>query len=93
MDLSEYFRKEGTMNYNNMDDLALYALSLEALANSGNYYTLHKTLAEDGRLCPLLFRNYAIFTQRGLFTQVSAPRDNLFQYTIGLTMEDILAEE
>ena len=91
MDLSEFFNKNGTMNYNNMDDLALYALSLEALANSGNYYTLHKTLAEDGRLCPILFRDYAIFTQRGLFTQVSAPRDNLFHYTIGVTMEDILA--
>ena len=36
MDLSEFFAKDGVMNYNNMADPALYALSLEALANSGN---------------------------------------------------------
>jgi len=90
MDLSEFFGKDGSMNYNNLTDPALYALSLEALANAGNYYTLHKAVVEDGRLCPILFRDYAIYTQRGLFTQVSAPRDNLFQYTIGVTMEDAL---
>ena len=90
MDLSEFFGKDGSMNYNNLTDPALYALSLEALANAGNYYTLHKAVVEDGRLCPILFRDYAIYTQRGLFTQVSAPRDNLFQYTIGVTMEDVL---
>lgn len=90
MDLSEFFGKQGVINYNNLTDPALYALSLEALANAGNYYTLHKTVVEDGRLCPILFRDYAIYTQRGMFRQVSAPRDNFFQYTIGVTMEDIL---
>ncbi len=89
MDLSEFFGENGTLKYNNMKDPALYALSLEALANAGNYYTLHKAVVEDGRLCPILFRDYAIYTQRGLFTQVSAPRDNLFQYTIGITVEEI----
>ena len=92
MDLSEFFDKEGSMNYNHLADPALYALSLEALANAGNYYTLHKAVMEDGRLCPILFRDYAIYTQRGLFSQVSAPRDSLFQYTIGVTMEDVLAQ-
>ena len=92
MDLSEFFATEGAMNYNNMSDPAMYALSLEALANDGNYYTLHKTVMEDGRLCPILFRDYAIYTQRGMFSQLSAPRDNLFQYTIGVTMEEILAD-
>ncbi len=90
MDLSQFFSKDGIINYNSIADPALYALSLEALANSGNYYTLHKAVAEDGRLIPILFRDYAIYTQRGLFSQVSAPRDNLFQYTIGVTMEDVL---
>lgn len=90
MDLSEFFGTEGVLNYNNMDDPALYALSLEALANAGNYYTLHKAVLEDGKLCPILFRDYAIYAQRGLFTQITAPRDHLFQYTIGVTMEEIL---
>ena len=89
MDLSEFFGEEGTLNYNSIADPALYALSLESLANAGNYYTLHKAVAEDGRLCPILFRDYAIYTQRGLFTEISAPRDNLFHYTIGITMEEI----
>ena len=89
MDLSEFFGTDGVLNFNNLEDPALYALSLESLANAGNYYTLHKAVVEDGRLCPILFRDYAIYTQRGLFTQISAPRDNLFQYTIGITMEDI----
>lgn len=92
MDLTEFFRKDGAMSYNNLADPALYALSLEALANAGNYYTLHKAVVEDGRLCPILFRDYAIYTQRGLFSQVSAARDNLFQYTIGVSMEDILVQ-
>ena len=90
MDLSEFFGEDGVLNFNNIADPALYALSLEALANAGNYYTLHKAVVEDGRLCPILFRDYAIYAQRGLFTQISAPRDNLFQYTIGVTMEEIL---
>ncbi|MBO5891205.1 MAG: ABC transporter substrate-binding protein [Oscillospiraceae bacterium] len=90
MDLSEFFGKDGVLNFNHIEDPALYALSLEALANAGNYYTLHKAVVEDGRLCPILFRDYAIYTQRGLFTQVSAPRDNLFQYTIGVSMDEIL---
>ena len=89
MDLSEFFAKDGIINYNSLADPALYALSLEALANAGNYYTLHKAVVEDGRLCPILFRDYAVYTQRGLFTQVSATRDHFFQYTIGVSMEDI----
>ncbi len=92
MDLSEFFGEQGLLNYNQIADPALYALSLEALANAGNYYTLHKAVAEDGRLCPILFRDYAIYTQRGLFTEISAPRDHLFQYTIGVTMEDVLVK-
>ena len=92
MDLSQFFGAEGTLNYNHLEDPAMYALSLESLANSGNYYTLHKTIMEDGRLCPILFRDYAIYTQRGMFSELSAPRDNLFQYTIGVTMEEIEAD-
>ena len=92
MDLTEFFGKGGSLSYANLEDPALYALSLESLANSGNYYTLHKAVMEDGRLCPILFRDYAIYTQRGLVDQLAAPRDHLFQYTIGLTREDVLTQ-
>ena len=93
MDISPFFGEKGAMSYGGMEDPALYAMSLEALANSGNYYDLHRMVAEDGRLCPILFRRYAVYTQRGMLSQLTSVRDNLFPYSIGVTMEEILLQE
>jgi len=93
MDISPFFGEKGAMSYGGMEDPALYAMSLEALANSGNYYDLHRMVAEDGRLCPILFRRYAVYTQRGMLSQLTSVRDNLFPYSIGVSMEDILLQE
>lgn len=93
MDLSAFFDTKGSLNYGGMSNAALYGLCLDALANSGNYYTLHQKVLEDGKLIPILFRSYAIFTQRGMFSGLTPARDNVFFYHVGKTMDEALITE
>lgn len=93
MDLSAFFAPEGVLSFGGLDDPALYALCKEALANRGNYYTLQKTIFDDGLLCPILFRSNAIFVQRGTFEDLFPTRDNVFYYDLGKKSEDIRAGE
>lgn len=80
MDLTEFFAGDGSLNYGGMDDVAAYAMSLEALANSGNFQTLHQQVMENGWLCPILFRSYAIYGRRGMLSGLNPARDNIFYY-------------
>ncbi len=89
MDLSAFFSPQGALNYGGLTDAAIYALCQEAMANTGNYYTLHKTVMDDGVLCPILFRSYAVYANRGLLSNIQPSRDQAFFYTIGKTMEDV----
>ena len=89
MDLSAFFHLYGALSYGGIDDVAAYSLCLDSLADSGNYYTLHRTVMEQGLLCPVLFCNYAVYTSRGLFADLAPSRDNAFYYSIGKTMADI----
>ena len=93
MDLSAFFAPEGSLSFGGMSDPATYSLCLDALANSGNYYNLHQKILEKGMLCPILFRSYAIYTQRGSFRGLTPARDNLFFYHLGRTLEDALVTE
>ena len=93
MDLTPFFRYYGKLQYGGMPDHDIYALCQQALANSGNYYNLHETVADDGRLCPILFHSYSIHATRGLLTNLSPARDNIFSYSIGKTLADVLQEE
>ena len=93
MDLTPFFTTYGALSYGGMNDAVLYALCQESLANIGNYYTLHQKILEDGRLCPVLFRSYAIFAQRGDYTDLAPARDRVFYYDLGISMEDILIDE
>ena len=88
MDLSPFFSANGALNYGGMDDIAVYNLCLQAMENQGNYYTLHQTVMDQGYLCPVLFRSYAVYAARGLLTDLEPARDNLFCYTIGRTLTD-----
>jgi len=90
MDLSAFFSNKGSLNYGGFSDVALYALCSESLANHGNYYSLHKSVMDDGRLCPILFRSYAVYATRGLLTGLTPARDNVFYYSLGKTMENAL---
>ena len=93
MDLTHFFYTWGELSYGNMEDGTLYALCQQALANSGNYYNLHQAVMEDGRLCPVLFYNYAVYVTRGAFGELEPARDNVFWYTLGKTMEDCRVDE
>ena len=89
MDLSAFFHVWGDLSYGGIDDVAAYSLCIDSLPDTGNYYTLHRTVMEQGLLCPVLFCNYAVYTTRGLFTDLAPARDNAFFYSIGKTMDDI----
>jgi peptide/nickel transport system substrate-binding protein len=93
MDLSAFFSPKGSLSVGGMADVTTYSLCLEALANSGNYYNLYQKILEKGMLCPILFRSYAIYTQRGSFRGLTPARDNLFFYHLGRTLEEALVKE
>lgn len=90
MDLSNFFSNKGALTYGGISDVALYALCTEALANRGNYYTLHKNVMDDGRLCPILVRSYSVYATRGLLTGLTPSRDSVFYYSMERTMENAL---
>ena len=88
MDLSPFFRPYGNISRNGTADATLYEQCRLALENSGNFYNLHKAVADDGRIIPILFCNYAVYATRGLLTELQPARDNVFFYTLGRTDED-----
>ncbi len=92
MDLSAFFGPWANISYNGISNTQLYNLTLDALANSGNYYNLHKSVAEDGRIIPILFAGYAVFTERGLLSTLAPSRDNVFYYARSWTMEQARLE-
>ena len=93
MDLGEFFSADGSLSYGSIYNDHLYDLCNEALANHGNYYTLHQTVMNDGRICPILFYSYAVYATRGLITGLAPARDNVFFYSLGKDMADIKLEE
>ena len=88
MDLSPFFRPYGNISRNGTADATIYEQCRLALENSGNFYNLHKAVADDGRIIPILFCNYAVYATRGLLTELQPARDNVFFYTLGRTDED-----
>lgn len=90
MDLSAFFRPWGNLSWGGMSDETLYDYCKEALDNHGNFYNLHKAVADDGRVIPILFCGYAVYATRGLLTQLRPARDNVFSYTLGRTDADAL---
>ena len=86
MDLSNFFSGSGSLSYGSLEDVALYTMCTESLANYGNFYTLHQNVMNDGRLCPILMRSYAIYAVRGLLTGLTPARDSVFYYSLGKSM-------
>ena len=89
MDLSPFFAPYGNLSRNGISDEAIYSLCLESLANQGNYYNLHKAVADDGRIIPIAFFGYTVYATRGLLTDLTPSRDNTFAYSLGKTMESV----
>ena len=90
MDLTPFFHPYGNMSRNGVADADIYALCLDALENSGNFYNLHKAVADDGCIVPILFGSYAVYATRGLVTNLSPSRDCVFFYTLGRTENDAM---
>ena len=88
MDLSAFFAPNGSLRYGGLTNASLEALSLEALANSGNYYTLHERIMGDGQLCPILFQSVAVYSTRGALSGLTPARDNVFYYDLGRSLKD-----
>lgn len=74
-DLSQFFRPWGDLSYAGMSDPELYDACLDTLENSGNYYNLHQAIQSDGRLCPILFRTYAVYVNRGALPDIAPAMD------------------
>lgn len=88
MDLSPFFHPYGNLRYTGIPDPDLYGLCKDALENSGNFYSLHKAVADDGRITSILVGSNAVYATRGLLTELKPARDNVFFYTLGRTDED-----
>ena len=88
-DLSEFFRLWGNLSWGGLPHEDILKKCKECLANSGNYYNLMQLLAEDGRVIPILFGNYSVYSARGMFDGLAPARDNAFCYSIGKTMSGI----
>lgn len=90
-DLSQFFRPWGDLAYAGMSDSDLYDACLDALENSGNYYNLHRAIMADGALCPVLFRTYAVYVNRGAADGLSPAMDCILH--IDPPVSEIQAEE
>ena len=88
MDLTPFYHPWGNLSFGGLSDNTLYAMCKDALENRGNYYNLHQASVEDGRVVPSLFGNYAVYPTRGLLTELTPARDNIFRYSLGRTMAD-----
>ena len=89
MDLSPFFRTWGNLSWGTIADEEIYELCKDALENHGNFYNLHKAVADDGSIIPVAFYNNAIYATRGLLTDLKPVRDNVFFYTLGKTDADV----
>ena len=87
-DLSEFFKPYGLLGYGGVTNFQLNELCADALENSGNYYSLHKQIMDNGYLCPLLFKSYAIMANRGAVSNLHAGVDDVFHLQGGRTLAD-----
>ena len=89
MDLTEFFHESGKLSFGPMNEAAIYTQCLLALENSGNYTDLHRAILNDGRLTPVVFRNFAVYANRGVVEGMFPARDNLFYYDLGKSLQDV----
>lgn len=90
MDLTPFFHPYGNISRNGVANAEIYDLCLDALENSGNFYNLHKAVADEGSIVPILFGSYAVYATRGLVTNLTPSRDCVFYYWLGRTDSDAM---
>lgn len=74
-DLGLFFRDGGGGSYGGMANSTMLTLCAAMLENSGNAYDLHKRVMEQGYLCPVLFKTYALYATRGAAPNLSPAVD------------------
>ncbi len=77
-DLSEFFSKNGNLQYGSIANTGLAALCNDALENSGSYYDLCAQILGSAPICPVVFKSYAIFVTRGMLGNISPAVDFVF---------------
>ncbi len=87
-DLSEFFMGYGSLCYGGLQSGEMYKLCTDALENSGNCYTLQKSVMDGGYFCPLLFKSYAVMANRGAITSLQPAVDAVFHLSGGRTLAD-----
>lgn len=92
-DLTQFFAASGSLRYGGLANSNIYDMGLKALENSGNFYNLHQMILEDGQLIPIAFRTYAVYAQRGLVSNLDPVRDNVFGYSLGKPLENIISTD
>ena len=88
MDLTEFFKEDGSLSWGGMSNATCLSMCEEALENSGNYYNLHQMVLRNGQLVPILFRSYAVYADRGLGSDMEPSRDNVFYYSMNRSLSD-----
>ncbi len=89
MDLTGFFSADGKMTYGNLDDVNIYSLCLDSLANAGNHAKLLQEASKDCQLIPVLFGSNTVYARRGMVSQLSPARDNVFYYDLGKTSQEV----
>lgn len=87
-DLSCFYDPEGALNVGYATDLSLAEQCLDALENSGNYHTLFANVMRDGAICPVLFKEYAVYMSRGTVEYLAPAVDNVLHLAGGRTLAD-----
>lgn len=87
-DLSQFFRRYGSLCYGGIQSNAMEQLCTAALENSGNAYDLQKAVMENGYFCPILFKSYAVMANRGVITTLQPAVDNVFHLPGGRSLAD-----
>ncbi len=76
--LEAFLRPDGAAAYGIGGDETALTLNDKLLENAGNAYDLHRQVMEDGLLCPILFKSYAVYCARGAFSNLTAAPYNVF---------------
>ncbi len=92
MDLTEFFKPYGVMRWGGLSVESLYSMVKSTLESTSNFRNFHKMLADDGRIIPVMFGYYNVYTQRGVVPDLAPSRDNVFYYSIGKNMKDAQIE-
>ena len=77
-DLSVFFGEGAALGYGGITDSALALLCTQSRENEGNAYNLYEKVLERGVLCPVLFKTYAVYAQRGRVSGLTPCLDGVF---------------